>query len=109
MATMNQHSNTNAGYSSRGHATQSENMGEITTSDVAQGRIFWLPPKEELPQRAIRRAHGKGAVDEGIYNHPVVVVSRPKDDAGIVHFQVVSLHISREDVSLTSLDHFITG
>jgi hypothetical protein len=52
---------------------------------------FWLPPMEELPPRAVRRAHGKGAIEEGIYNHPVLVVSRPLDENHVVHFHIVSL------------------
>jgi hypothetical protein len=51
---------------------------------------MWLPALEDLPERAVRRAHGKGAVEEGIYNHPVVVVSRPLDDERCVHFHLVS-------------------
>lgn len=62
----------------------------VEDEDVVQGRIFWLPPKEELPSRAVRRAHGKGAVEEGIYNHPVVVVSRPADEEHTIHFHIVS-------------------
>lgn len=58
---------------------------------IAQGRIMWLPAMEDLPERAVRRAHGKGAVEEGIYNHPVVVVSRPLDDERCVHFHLVGL------------------
>jgi hypothetical protein len=60
--------------------------------DITQGRVCWLPPKEELPERAVRRAHGKGAIEEGIYNHPIVVVSRPADEHDIVHFHLVSNH-----------------
>jgi hypothetical protein len=89
--------------------SQPETMNAVSTSEVAQGRIFWLPSKEELPERAIRRAHGKGAVDEGIYNHPVVVVSRPEQDSDIVHFQVVSSNVPRDVPPLTSPGHFITG
>jgi hypothetical protein len=48
---------------------------------------LWLPAKEGLPKHAVRRAHGKGAVEEGIFNHPIVVVSRPKDQSDIIHFQ----------------------
>lgn len=62
--------------------------------EVAQGRIFWLPPCEELPAKAVRRAHGRGSVDEGIYNHPVVVISHPEEEPDMVHFQVVSATIS---------------
>jgi hypothetical protein len=64
---------------------QSEQVGMRRGDDgVAQGRIMWLPAL------AVRRAHGKGAVEEGIYNHPVVVVSRPLDDERCVHFHLVS-------------------
>lgn len=57
---------------------------------IAQGRIMWLPAVDHLPERAVRRAHGKGAVEDGIYNHPVVIVSRPADDEQTVHFHLVS-------------------
>ena len=70
---------------------QSEQVGMRKGGDgIAQGRIMWLPAMEDLPERAVRRAHGKGAVEEGIYNHPVVVVSRPLDDERCVHFHLVS-------------------
>lgn len=62
----------------------------IEESEVVQGRVLWLPPKDELPTKAVRRAHGKGAVEEGIYNHPIVVISRPADAEEIVHFHLVS-------------------
>lgn len=57
---------------------------------VVQGRIFWLPAAEDLPKRAVQRVHGKGVV-EGVYGHPVVIVSRPAEDNSIAHFQIVSL------------------
>lgn len=57
---------------------------------IAQGRIMWLPAAEDLPERAVRRAHGKGAVEDGIYNHPVVIVSRPAEDEKAAHFHLVS-------------------
>lgn len=60
------------------------------SEEIAQGRIMWLPSAEDLPERAVRRAHGKGAVEDGIYNHPIVVVSRPLDDEQSVHFHLVS-------------------
>ncbi|KAF2260082.1 hypothetical protein CC78DRAFT_536602 [Lojkania enalia] len=62
----------------------------LNEKDVIQGRIFWLPPQEELPVKAVRRAHGKGAVDDGIYNHPVVVISRPAEDSSIIHFHLIT-------------------
>jgi hypothetical protein len=57
---------------------------------VTQGTVLWLPAKEDLPERAVRRAHGKGAIEEGIFNHPIVVVSRPRDESHIIHFHLVS-------------------
>jgi hypothetical protein len=56
-----------------------------------QGRVLWLPAKEDLPERAVRRAHGKGAIEEGIFDHPVVVVSRPLANDHVVHFHLVSV------------------
>jgi len=64
----------------------------LKDEDVIQGKILWLPPKESLPLKAVKRAHGKGTVEEGIYNHPVVVISRPWDEPDSVHFHIVSNH-----------------
>lgn len=58
--------------------------------DVAQGRVFWLPAEEELPSQAVKRACGKGAVED-VYGRPVVVISRPADDRRTAHFQLVSM------------------
>jgi hypothetical protein len=55
-----------------------------------QGQVLWLPAKSELIKDAVKRAHGKGPVEGGIYDHPVVVVSRPLGDSREVHFYVVS-------------------
>ncbi|RAR11658.1 hypothetical protein DDE82_000605 [Stemphylium lycopersici] len=57
--------------------------------DVAQGRVFWLPAEEELPSQAVKRACGKGAVED-VYGRPVVVISRPADDRRTAHFQLIS-------------------
>lgn len=70
-------------------STQKE-VKRIDEGDLVLGRVFWLPPKEELPPRAVRRAHGKGAVEEGIYNHPVVVISRPAEEPQLIYFHIVS-------------------
>ena len=70
---------------------QTEQVGRKAEGHgIVQGRIMWLPSMEDLPERAVRRAHGKGAVEDGIYNHPVVVVSRPIEDEQVVHFHLVS-------------------
>lgn len=74
-------------------STQRE-LKRVDEADLVLGRVFWLPPKEELPPRAVRRAHGKGAVEEGIYNHPIVVISRPAEEPEAVHFQIVRLNDS---------------
>ncbi|KAF1993122.1 hypothetical protein P154DRAFT_389322, partial [Amniculicola lignicola CBS 123094] len=62
----------------------------VNEREVVQGKILWLPMRDELPEKAVRRAHGKGAVEEGVYNHPVVIISRPEDDTRVVHFHVVT-------------------
>ncbi len=74
----------------------------LESSDFVQGRIFWLGSKDELPERAVKRAHGKGAIDEGIYSHPVVVLARPADEAHLVHFHLVSI------VFLSSTEYRLT-
>ena len=66
----------------------------VDDNHTLQGKVFWLPAKEELPERGVRRAHGKGAVEEGIYNHPIVAISRPWDENDIVHFHLVSTLLS---------------
>lgn len=75
----------------------------VDESQVVQGTVLWLPAKEDLPERAVRRAHGKGAIEEGIFNHPVVVVSRPEDDSQTMHFHLVSSFL--QPISKTSADH----
>ncbi|ORX92744.1 hypothetical protein BCR34DRAFT_250516 [Clohesyomyces aquaticus] len=74
---------------SRRASTQKEHK-TVEDEDVAQGRIFWLPLREDLPERAVKRAHGKGAIEEGIYNHPIVILSRLAADRYIVHFQLIT-------------------
>lgn len=89
-------------------ASTQKDQKAVEEVDVVQGRILWLPPKEELPDRAVRRAHGKGAVEEGIYNHPIVVISRPADDRHTVHFHLVSnAGPWRERKVLTKTDHIV--
>jgi hypothetical protein len=81
-----------------------KDLKRVEEVDVVQGRVFWLPPLDELPPRAVRRAHGKGAIEEGIYNHPVLVVSRPSDENQVIHFHIVShLICSYGSTSLTTL------
>jgi hypothetical protein len=63
----------------------------VADAEVVPGRILWLPSREELPERAVRRAYGKGAVEDGIYHHPVAIVARMAD---VVHFQLVSTSLS---------------
>ncbi|KAL1612441.1 hypothetical protein SLS60_000668 [Paraconiothyrium brasiliense] len=84
-------------------STQKE-ARRVDEAEVVIGRVFWLPPHEELPPRAVRRAHGKGAVEEGIYNHPIVVVSRPAEEPQVVHFHIVShsLRWFRGNIMLTN-------
>ncbi|KAF3031246.1 hypothetical protein E8E12_000390 [Didymella heteroderae] len=66
-------------------------MGEGRDDDgIRPGQIMWLPAMENLPGRAVKRAHGKGAVESGIYNHPVVVVSRPVTDEQVAHFYLIT-------------------
>jgi hypothetical protein len=86
-----------AGYHARqewseAYTVQTERVERLVVdTDVVPGRILWLPSREELPERAVRRAHGKGAVEDGIYQHPVVVVAKI---ASVVHFQLVSNDVS---------------
>ncbi|KAF2692214.1 hypothetical protein K458DRAFT_326153, partial [Lentithecium fluviatile CBS 122367] len=67
-----------------------KDLKRVEEQDVVQGGVFWLPPREELPSRAVRRAHGKGAIEEGIYNHPVLVISRPAEESQVIHFHIIT-------------------
>jgi hypothetical protein len=68
-----------------------ERIVQVNDMHAFKGRILWLPPQKELPKRAVRKAHGKGAVEAGIFDHPVVVVSRPSEESHVVHFLLVSM------------------
>jgi hypothetical protein len=62
----------------------------VQESEVVQGRIFYLPSKEDLPEGAVRIGHGKPD-KKGAYNHPLVIVSRPEKQKNVAHFMSVSL------------------
>ena len=87
MASQYYYGNTHAAYTAQRVQAAERVERPVVDADVVPGRILWLPSREELPERAVKRAHGKGAVEDGIYQHPVVVVSRL---AHVVHFQLVS-------------------
>jgi hypothetical protein len=61
----------------------------VDLTHVAQGSIFFLPAERDLPRNAVRRAHGKGRIEDKIHDHPVVVISRPAQESNIVHFHLV--------------------
>ncbi|KAF2035500.1 hypothetical protein EK21DRAFT_96727 [Setomelanomma holmii] len=62
----------------------------VDASRVAEGRIFWLPSKTDLPRGAVRRHHGKGKIEDRIYDHPVVVVSRPAEASHKAVFHLIT-------------------
>lgn len=70
--------------------TKSRDQIGAQDDDVVQGRVFWLPAEEELPKQAVKRACGKGAVED-VYGRPVVVISRPANDRRTTYFQLVSM------------------
>lgn len=70
------------------------NQSAAEDADVVQGRIFWLPVEEDLPKGAVERVHSKGFV-EGVYGHPVVIVSRPAVDSHTADFQIVKFFFRR--------------
>lgn len=63
---------------------------ELQYTHIIQGVILFLPAESDLPKNAVRRAHGKGRIEDKIHNHPVVVISRPANESNIVHFHLVS-------------------
>lgn len=64
----------------------------LEEDDIVPGRILFLPNKVDLPKGAVKRVttKGNGAVEDGVYRHPVVVISRPAKESTTVHFQLVS-------------------
>jgi hypothetical protein len=79
----------------RGASIEADIMNSCPTfnnSHNIQGKIFFLPAREELPYRAIKTVRpraDKGRVEGGVYNHPVVVISQPYDEDDMVHFHPV--------------------
>ncbi|OCL01424.1 hypothetical protein AOQ84DRAFT_254469, partial [Glonium stellatum] len=65
----------------------------VTSEDVVQGRILFLPPFYETPANLVQRVFGKGPIDQGMFDHPVVICSRPvdeRDSDDIVHFHIIT-------------------
>lgn len=62
----------------------------VKNEDVIQGQILWLPPFKEMPAGAVKRIRGKGPVEEGMFDHPLVVCSRPAKKQNLVQFHLVS-------------------
>jgi hypothetical protein len=83
--------------SHQGASTGADTMDSCPSfynSHNIQGKILWLPAREELPYRAVKTVRpraDKGRVDRGVYSHPVVVISRPYDEDNIVHFHPVGI------------------
>ncbi|KAK8218665.1 hypothetical protein IWZ01DRAFT_538254 [Phyllosticta capitalensis] len=66
----------------------------IGSPDIVIGRILWLPSIAELPKNAVQQAHPKAeAAADDVYNHPVVVCSRPSRDR--VQFFIITSFNSR--------------
>ncbi|KAF2023823.1 hypothetical protein EK21DRAFT_80034, partial [Setomelanomma holmii] len=62
----------------------------VNQNDGGQGRIFWLPSREDLREEAVQRHHGKGKIKDKIYNHPVVVISRPAEASYKAVFHLIT-------------------
>lgn len=78
---------------------------QITSQDVVQGVILWLPPKPRVVKAL--ESHGlashqpvanltwkKHIPEDAFYDHPILVVSRPASKTSRVHFVPVSSHLS---------------
>jgi len=74
------------------HESEGRADNRVEESEIVPGRIFWLPSEENVPERAVRVVRGKGAVQDGIYSHPVVITSRPAEGGHVVHFHLVRSH-----------------
>ncbi|OCK85381.1 hypothetical protein K432DRAFT_283638, partial [Lepidopterella palustris CBS 459.81] len=62
----------------------------VKNEDVIQGQILWLPPFKEMPAGAVKRIRGKGPVEEGMFDHPLVVCSRPAKKQNLVQFHLIT-------------------
>lgn len=79
----------------------------IYEDELVQGRIFWLPRRDQLPPKSVCRAQGRQPVDELIYDHPVIIVSHPAEEPNIVHFHVVGTY-PRLVVKLSKSGNFVS-
>lgn len=74
----------------------------VTSEEAEQACILWLPPYQDV----VRTWEGRNGYTDwpvttidkrqephrGMYNHPILVVSRPADEPYIIHFHHVSFH-----------------
>jgi hypothetical protein len=74
----------------------------ITSADVQQGRILWLARKPDtlatlrnqgivLADPVVSATHPEITAEDGLYGHPILVVSRPSTDPNVIHFVYVCL------------------
>jgi hypothetical protein len=72
----------------------------VNESEVVPGATFYLPAKDELPPDAVlpvlvkpptNTKNSKEFAASGFYNRHVVIVSRPADEEGMIHFHNVGL------------------
>jgi len=74
---------------------------QITSQDVVQGAILWLPPK--LRTVEVLESHGlashqpitnltwkNNVPEDAFYDHPILVVSRPANKTNRIHFVPVN-------------------
>lgn len=79
------------------------------SADVRQGTILWLPSYDEIVnnQDSVSDVIWGGACDPAVYNHPILVLSRPAVAPDTIHFLLVSYvlrSVTRELALLTIVD-----
>ena len=81
----------------------------VTSDDVEQGRILWLPPLEEVLSTSSSRGQQAPVVEvargtnpsPNMYNHPIVVFSRPAREPDVIYFLCVSILESYSTVTIS--------
>jgi hypothetical protein len=65
-------------------------MQEEVSTNTRRLSFLWLPTKEDLPERAVRRALWKSAIEGDVLNHSIVLPSSPRTGSHIIHVHLVS-------------------
>ena len=74
--------------------------GSLSSADVQQGSILWLPPKDRILASYNKRGYQQSepvlrysdmeAPKDDFYDHPILVISRPASEPNKIAFMLVS-------------------